>query len=189
MKARVVLVAALGAVVSFLSLSPAASSAPVLSGTASVNLNAILAQSLTISITSGSTVNFTLVNGAIASGSNPVVVSTSWNLSSLLVGAVSLYGYFSTPSQALGDGTGNNIASAQVEGRMTSGVPVTYAPFTQTNPVGPAGGGLTLFTEVVTVLNGIKTRSDNLDLQINLTAQTLPAATYTGVLTLQARAI
>jgi hypothetical protein len=171
------------------SLAPSIVAAQVLSGTANVNLNATLAQSLSISITSGSTVNFTLVNGNVATGSNPVVVSTSWNLSPLIVGAVSLYGYFSTPSQALTDGGGNNIASTLVQGRMTTGIPVTYVAFTQTNPVGPAGGSLALFTEVVTALNAVKTRSDNLDLEINLTGQTLPAATYTGVLTLQARAI
>lgn len=168
---------------------PTASFAQVLSGTASVNLNATLAQSLSISVTSGSTVNFTLSNGAAANGDVPVVVQTTWNLTPLLVGAVSLYGYFSTPAQALADASSNYITSTQVEGRMTTGTPVTYAPFTQTNPVGPAAGSLALYTELVTVLNAIKTRTDNLDLRINLTGQTIPAGTYTGVLTLQARSI
>ena len=163
--------------------------AQVLSGTGSVNLNATLAQSLSISVTSGSTVNFTLTNGAAANGNVPVVVQTTWNLSTLLVGAVSLYGYFGTPSQALADGAGNYITSSLVEGRMLTGTALTYTAFTQTNPVGPAAGSLALYTGLVTILNASKTRSDNLDLRINLTGQTLPAGTYTGVLTLQARAI
>lgn len=176
-------------IAALLCFAPSVSIAQVLSGTGSVNLNATLAQSLSISVTSGSTVNFTLTNGAAANGDVPVVVQTTWNLTPLLVGAVSLYGYFGTPAQALADGTGNYITSTQVEGRMTTGTPVTYAPFAQTNPVGPAGGSLALFTELVTILNAVDTRTDNLDLRINLTAQTIPSGTYQGVLTLQARAI
>jgi len=189
MKARTVVLAGCSAAVLWLALMPSTSAAQVLSNTATVNLNATLAQSLTISVTSGSTVNFTLVNGNVANGSTSVVIQSSWNLSPLLVGAVSLYGYFGTPTQALSDGAGNYITSASVEGRMTTGAPVTYTPFAQTNPVGPAAGSLALFTEAITVLNGIKTRTDNMDLRINLTGQTIPAATYTGVVTLQARAI
>src|SRR2546425_5100420 len=122
----------------FCGVAPRHAAAQVLSGTASVNLNAILAQSLSISVTSGSTVNFTLSNGATATGDVSVVVQTSWNLTPTLVGAVTLYGYFGTPGQALSDGTGNYITSTQVEGRMLTGTPVTYSPFTQTGPVGPA---------------------------------------------------
>jgi len=165
------------------------SEAQVLSNTGSVNLNATLAQSLTVSVTGGSTVNFTLVNGGTAAGDVPVAVQTSWNLTPALVGVVSLYGYFGTPSQALGSAAGDHIASTSVEGRMTTGVPVTFVPFVQTNPVGPAAGSLLLFTNVITLLNGVGSRTDNLDLRINLTGQTIPAGAYTGVLTIQARAI
>ncbi|MEO5619107.1 MAG: hypothetical protein ABIS67_15160 [Candidatus Eisenbacteria bacterium] len=168
---------------------PAVSTAQVLSNTATVTLNAVLAQSISVNIVAGSTVSFSLSNGTTASGNVPVVIQTSWNLTSTLVGAVSLYGYFSTPSQALSDGAGDNIASSSVEGRMTTGTPATFTAFSQTNPVGPASGSLALFTEAVTLLNSIKTRTDNLDLRINLTGQTIPAGSYTGTLTLQARAI
>src|SRR5262245_53937819 len=92
-------------------MAPAMSNAQVLSGTAAVNLNATLAQALSISVLSGSTVNFTLVNGTTADGNVPVVVQTSWNLNPLSVGTVTLYGYFSTPAQALTDGGSNYIAS------------------------------------------------------------------------------
>jgi hypothetical protein len=168
---------------------PALASAQLLSNTANVTLNAALAQTLTVSVTSGSTVNFTLVNGSPSDGDVPTVVSTSWNLNPGQTGAVSLYGYFSTPAQALTDGGANFIPTSLVLGRMTTGTPATYTAFTQTNPVGPAGGGLALFTEAITGVNKIKTRSDNLDLRIDLTGQTLPAASYTGTLHIQARAL
>jgi len=177
------------AAVVLVALAPAVASAQLLSNTANVNLNASLAQTLTVSVTSGSTVNFTLVNGSPADGDVPTVISTSWNVNPGLTGAVSLYGYFSTPAQALNDGGSNDIPTSLVMGRMTTGTPATYTAFTQTNPVGPAGGGLALFSETITGGNKIKTRSDNLDLRIDLTGQTLPAASYTGTLHIQARAL
>jgi hypothetical protein len=168
---------------------PALASAQTLSNTANVTLNAVLAQTVSVSVTSGSNVNFTLVNGSPADGDVPAVISTSWNLNPGLTGAVSLYGYFSTPAQALTDGGGNDIASSLVLGRMATGTPTTYTAFTQTNPVGPAGGSLELFTEAIAGGNKISTRSDNLDLRIDLTGQTIPAATYGGTLHIQARAL
>jgi len=175
--------------VSLCVLIPAVSRAQVLSNAGTVNLNASMAQALSLSITSGSTVNFTLVNGGAADGNVPVVVHTAWNLNPLVVSVVTLYGYFSAPTQALGDGSGNYITSASVRGRMTTGTPVTYLPFTQTNVVGPAAGSLLLYAQAVTLLNPVGSRDDNLDLRIDLTALTIPAGTYTGVLTIQARSI
>ncbi len=189
MKLRVAVTRCLVVAVVVLALAPAVASAQLLSNTANVNLNASLAQTLTISVTSGSTVNFTLVNGSPADGDVPTVVSTSWNLNPGLTGAVSLYGYFSTPAQALTDGGTNYIPTSLVMGRMATGTPTSYTAFTQTNPVGPAGGGLALYTEAITGVNKISTRNDNLDLRIDLTGQTLPAASYTGTLHIQARAL
>jgi hypothetical protein len=102
---------------------------------------------------------------------------------------VTLYGYFDVPAQALTDGAGSNIPTSWVEGQMATGTPTTYTAFTQTNPVGPAGGSLSLFSSAITGINKVSNRTDNLDLRINLTGQTLPAGTYAGVLRLQARAI
>ncbi|MEK7348821.1 MAG: hypothetical protein AABZ94_08095 [Candidatus Eisenbacteria bacterium] len=163
--------------------------AQILSNISNITLNASAAQTLTVSVTSGSTVNFTLAQGAAAAGDVSPAISTSWNLNPGLTGAVSLFGYFNTPSAALTDGT-YDIASTYVEGRMTTGAVATYTAFTQTNAVGPANGSLLLFTEAVTGVNKINTRSDNLDLQINLAASpTVPASAYTGTLRIQARAL
>lgn len=182
---------ALGFALGVLVLLSAAGSAraQLLSGLSGVTLNATTASSLTIAIPSGSTVNFALVQGGLANGSAPTVIQTAWNLNPGLTGAVRLYGYFTAPSAALA-GTGYNIASSYVEGRMATGTAVAYAPFTQTNPVGPAGGSLLLFTETITGINKNKTRSDNLDLRINLSASPpVPQGTYAGTLRIVARAL
>ena len=166
-----------------------AAEAQTLSNISNITLNASAAQTLTVSVTSGSTVNFTLAQGAAAAGDVSPAISTSWNLNPGLTGAVSLFGYFNTPSAALTDGT-YDIASTYVQGRMTTGSVATFTSFTQTNAVGPANGSLLLFSEAITGANKIKTRSDNLDLQVDLTASpTVPASTYTGTLRIQARAL
>jgi hypothetical protein len=166
-----------------------AAEAQTLSNISNIALNATAAQTLTVSVTSGSTVNFALAQGAAAAGDVSPAISTTWNLNPGLTGAVSLFGYFNAPSAALTDGT-YDIASTYVEGRMTTGAVATYTAFTQTNAVGPANGSLLLFTEAITGANKISTRSDNLDLQINLTSSpAVPASTYTGTLRIQARAL
>jgi hypothetical protein len=175
--------------VALVALAPVAAHAQVLSNIANVNMSATMNQYITVAVTSGSTVNFALAADGIAAGDVPAVVQTNWNLNPGLIGAVSLYGYFDTPAQALTQGGGDDIASSLVEGRVTTGTPTTFTAFTQTNPVGPAGGSLALFSTAIAGPNKVGTRTDNLDLQINLTGTTVPAGTYSGVLRLQARAI
>ncbi len=163
--------------------------AQLLSGLSGVTLNATTVTSLSIAITSGTSMNFTLLQGALANGSTAAAITTSWNVNPGQTGTVRLYGYFSTPATALAGPT-YNIASAFVEGRVTTGLPVTYTPFTQTNPVGPAGGSLLLFSETITGVNKNKTRTDNLDVRVNLTTSpVVPTGAYTGTLRIQARAL
>ena len=170
-------------------LAPAAADAQILSNIANVNMSATMNQFISIAVTSGSTVNFTLVANGIAAGDVPAVVQTNWSLNPGLIGAVSLYGYFDTPAQALTAGGGDDLASSLVEGRVTTGTPTSFTAFTQTNPVGPAGGSLALWSTTVTGINKVGTRTDNLDLRVNLTGTSAAAGTYAGVLRLQARAI
>lgn len=185
---RILRVVAVAFVVAALGVAGAAQ-AQTLSNIGSITLNASAAQTLTVAITSGSTVNFTLAQGAAAAGDVSPAISTSWNLNPGTTGAVTLFGYFNTPSAALTDGV-YDIASTYVKGRMTTGSVATYTAFTQTNAVGPANGSLLLMTENITGVNKIKTRSDNLDLQIDLTSSaTVPASSYTGTLRIQARAL
>lgn len=167
----------------------ATASAQVVSNIGNVSLNATLPQSVTVAVTSGSSVNFALTENTTTNGDVPAVIQTRWNLNPGQVGAVTLYGYFDVPAQALTDGGGNNIPTSWVEGQMATGIPTSYTAFTQTNPVGPAGGSLALFSANITGVNKVATRTDNLDLRINLTGQLLPASTYTGTLRIQARAL
>ncbi|HTB96503.1 MAG TPA: hypothetical protein VK716_05810 [Terracidiphilus sp.] len=160
------------------------------SNTATVALNATLSESLTVAATPAN-VTFALVNGGTATGNAPVVMTTKWVLSGART-SVTLVGYFSSATAALTDGatTPTNIPTSEVFGQVTSGTPTSYTAFTQTAPLGTAGAGLSLFTQAISASNRASNRSDNLNLQINLTAQPqLPAGTYTGTLNLQAQAL
>lgn len=167
----------------------ATASAQVLSGTGNVNLTATLTQGLSVSVTSGSSVNFALTQNAAANGDVPTIIRTAWNLNPGQIGSVRLFAYFNVPAQALTDGAGSNIPSSWVMGQMATGTPTSYTAFTQTNPVGPAGGSLALFTTNITGINKVSSRTDNLNLRIDLTGQTLGTGAYTGVLRIQARAL
>ena len=167
----------------------ATASAQVLSGTGNVNLTATLTQGLTVSVTSGSSVNFALTQNAATNGDVPTIIRTAWNLNPGQIGSVRLYAYFNVPAQALTDGAGSNIPSSWVMGQMATGTPTSYTAFTQTNPVGPAGGSLALFTTNITGINKVSNRTDNLNLRIDLTGRTLGTGNYTGVLSIQARAL
>ena len=165
-------------------------SAQLNSNTATVALNASLLERLTISATPA-TVNFTLNSGGVATGSAPVAITTSWLLLPTRAN-VNLYAWFAAPGSALSDGatTPDNIPSSEVLGQVTTGTPTSFTPFTQTNTLGTASGGLKLFTQALSATNRASSRTDNLNLEIDLTAQPqLPAGAYTGTLNLQAQAL
>jgi len=159
------------------------------SNSATVTLNATLGETLTVAATPAN-VNFALVQGGIAAGSAPVVVVTTWVLGSGRANVV-LDAYFSSSAAALSGGTPVvNIPSSAVLGQMTSGTPTTFTAFTGTAALGPAGAGLTLFTQALTAANRASTRTDNLNLEIDTASlPQLPSATYTGTVTLQAQAL
>jgi hypothetical protein len=169
-------------------LIPALSQAQVLTPVSNVTLNAALAESISVSLTGVSTVNFTLVPGAAAAGDSPVAIQSSWVLKPGRT-EVKLVGYFDTTNALTDAGPPSaDIASANVFGRVTTGSPGTFTAFTQTvASIGTAGASLLLVDEMITGTNKNKTRTDNLDLQIDLTsAPQQPAGTYTGVLRIQA---
>ena len=170
--------------------APAAFGQTLNSNTATVSLTAILGESLTVAATPTG-VTFALVSGGTAAANAPVAVTTAWILRGSRT-SVTLVGYFSSATAALTDGGSPavNIPTSEVLGQVTSGAPTTFTAFTQTAPLGPAGAGLTLFTQPISLLNFAATRTDNLNLEINLASQLqLPAGTYTGTLNLQAQAM
>jgi hypothetical protein len=147
--------------------------------------------SLSLSAAPGS-VNFNLVSGGVAPSSSAVQVTTTWGGSlCLFTCTINVYAYFANAGAALSSGAPIvSIPSSEVLGRVTTGTPTTYTPFTQTNPFGGAGAGLLLYQQSFFILTGGGSRTDALNLEIDLSSQPqLPADTYTGVLYIQAQSL
>ena len=142
--------------------------------------------SLTVTA-SPTAVSFNLVHGGVATASGPVAVTTSYFLGASLVGTLNLYAYFSSASNALiGGSPSASIPSSDVYGQVSTGLPTSYTAFTQTTPYSGASG-LQIY-HVTSIISLSGSRTDNLNLQIDLGATPqLPAATYTGTITLEAQ--
>jgi hypothetical protein len=153
------------------------------SNVATVNLNAVLAESLTVAA-APATVNFTLVPNGTANGNSNVTVTTNWALGKTRT-SMKVYAYFSS-AVGLTDGAGDNIPTSNVLGSINAGA---YAPFT--GGTGPFGvNSLVVFSQAVGTAGTFNSSHvDTLGLQINTAGLALPAATYTGVLNIQAQAL
>jgi hypothetical protein len=156
------------------------------SGASSIALNAVLNDSITVSL-SANAVNFTLTSGSANNpGSTSVTATTSWLLRPN-VGSLKLYAFFSSSTSALTDGAGNNIPSADFQISDNAGA---FNPLTNTVPFGGANAGLQLSSTPILGNNRSGTRTDLMNFNINLVPlPSLPAGTYTGTLTIQAQAI
>lgn len=156
------------------------------SGASTISLNAVLNDSISVTLSSNA-VNFNLTQG---SGSNPgstsVTATTTWLLRPN-VGSLKVYAFFSSSASALTDGAGNNIPSADFQISNNGGA---FNALTNTVPFGGANAGLQLSSTPILGNNRKGTRSDVMNFNINLLPlPTLPAGTYTGTLTIQAQAI
>ena len=153
-----------------------------------ISLAAAAAASLTVLVTSGAVQTIpAVVDNAVNTFPSPVVIQTAWNLNPGQTNTVDLMAYFSIPAQALVGGT--QIPSSRVEGRMATGIPTTFTAISQNaiGGVGTAGGSLHLFAVNIGGGNKNASRTDNLDLRLNLVGfPTLPAGSYVGVLNLRA---
>jgi hypothetical protein len=156
------------------------------SGASTITLQAVLSDSITVSLSSHA-VNFTLTAGSASNpGSTSVTATTSWALKPS-VGSLKLYAFFSSSTAALTDGAGNNIPSADFQISDNAG---PFNPLTNTVPFGGANAGLQLSSTPILGNNRTGSRNDVMNLNINLAPlPNLPAATYTGTLTIQAQAI
>jgi len=156
-----------------------------------ISLAAAKSSQLSLAVTSGATQLFpNFVDNTTNTFPSPVVIQTRWDLNPGQTGSVRVIAWFANPAQALlNSASGTPIPSSRMRGRMATGVPVTFTAFTQ-NPVGgvgAAGGSLQLLNVNVTGANKTTTRSDNLQLQLDLTgAPVLPPGTYSGTLNIQA---
>jgi hypothetical protein len=156
------------------------------SGASPIALNAVLTDSITLTL-SGNAVNFNLVAGNASNpGSTAITATTTWILKPS-VGNLRLYAFFSSSTSALSDGTGNNIPSADFQISANAG---PFAALTNTVPFGGANAGLLVSTVRILGNNKSGTHSDVMNFNINLTTlPSLPSGTYTGTLTIQAQAI
>ncbi len=171
----------LGVLALALAMAPA-SQAQLNSNQATVALNATLAESLTVAA-GPATVNFTLLAAGISNGSAPVAVTTTWVLAPTRT-SVKLYAYFSSVN-ALTDGSGNNIPTANVSGSVNAG---PFGAFT--GGAGPFGTeNIQVFNQAIGAANWSSSRNDSVALRINTTGLGLPSGTYTGTLNVQAQAL
>jgi hypothetical protein len=154
-----------------------------------ISLAAAAPSTLSVTIQSGGVQTIAgVVDNAVNSFPAPVVILTSWDVNPGQTNTVDLVAYFSLPAQAMAGGS-TQIPSSRILGRMTTGLPVTFTAITQNalGAVGSAGGSLRLFSVNIGGGNKNASRTDNLDLQLNLVGfPTLPAGAYTGVLNIRA---
>ena len=165
----------------------APATAQVLNSAAStITLNAVLSQSVTLTL-SANAVNFNLTAGSAANpGSTSITATTTWTLKPS-VGSLKVYAFFSNSASALTDGAGNNIPSADFQISNNGGA---FAALTNTVPFGGANAGLQLSSTPILGNNKSGTRNDVMNFNINLVPlPNLPAGSYTGTLTIQAHAI
>ena len=177
----------LAALVLVLTALAARSQAQVLnSGAQAITLNAVLTDSITVSL-SGNAVNFALTAGSASNpGSLGITATTSWTLKPS-VGSLNLYAYFSSSASALTDGAGNNIPSADFQISDNAG---PFNALTNTVPFGGPNAGLQVSSTKIIGTNKSGSRTDSMNFNINLsTLPALPAGSYTGTLTIQAQAL
>jgi hypothetical protein len=154
-----------------------------------IALAATKTSQLTVIVGSGAVQTIaSLTDNAVNSFPAPVVITTSWDVNPGQTNTVNLLAYFSAPAQAL-VGPSTQIPSSRVLGQMTTGLPVAFTAITQNavGGVGTAGGSLRLFAQNISGANKKANRTDNLNLQINLTGfPTLAPGLYSGTLNLKA---
>ncbi|HEX5386397.1 MAG TPA: hypothetical protein VFW66_06855 [Gemmatimonadales bacterium] len=156
-----------------------------------ITLAAVKPGQLTLAVTAGAVQSLpTLTDNAVNVFPTPVTIQTEWDVNPGKTGTVNVVGWFSSPAQALVNGsTGTPIPSSMMKGRMLTGAVPAFTAFTQNGVggVGSAGGSLRLLNLTITGTNKKVTRTDNLDLEIDLTgAAVLPIGTYSGTLNLEA---
>jgi hypothetical protein len=152
-----------------------------------INLSAVKPGTLTVGVLSGMVQNLpSVADNALNNWPTPVVIVTQWNVNPGQTNTVDLMAYFSTPAQALVGAV--QIPSSRVRGQMTTGLPVAFTAFTEgaIGGIGTAGGSLRLFSQNITGVNKNSSRTDNLNLQLDLVGTTLAPGTYTGTLNIRA---
>lgn len=187
--------------VQIVSVTPTAAQA-INSNAGTVTLNATLAESLSVNVTSGNVVNFTLAsNTAANAGSVPTVVTAVWVLKPGRT-VVTVWAWVATTGAAL-TGTGGapaTIPASAVSIVTTAGLnaPVVANGALNATLSGAAGApafitaggsGLQFASKAITGLNKASLIGASLAWNIDTTVvPQLPADTYTGTVNIQAQA-
>jgi hypothetical protein len=156
-----------------------------------ITLGAARVNSLSVSVTSGSVQSIAAVqDNAVNAFPTPVTITTQWDVQPGQTNSINVVAYFTTPAQAMTGGS-VQIPSSRIRGRVSTGLPTTFTPFTQ-NAIagaGSAGGSLNLFLIGIGITGTNKqgTRTDNLELQLDLTGfPDLPVGNYAGTMNIRA---
>ena len=183
MKVRNLLISAVTLAV--FTASSAFAADPISSGqTTDVALNAVLGETLTVTLNQ-TAVNFTLTAGsATNAGDKTIDATVAWVLQPGRTN-VSLFAYFDTTTRALNSGS-NLIPSSAVSATLGG---IGAGSFTNTTPFGGLTGITVSNTTITTNLVG--NTSTTVGLNIDLSGgslPSLPAGTYGGTLHFQAQA-
>jgi hypothetical protein len=172
--------------------APLAAQIGLASGSQSVQLLATKRGSVGIALPSGAAAT---LPGDLVAGANdfaPLPVVTSWNLDPARTASVRLVAFFETPARALAAEWGA-IPASSVLGRVPTGGPKSFAPFTGDavatggGILGAVDGTLVLFAQPIAGGNAVGSRTDELQMRIDLSGlPDLPPGTYTGTLNLVA---
>jgi hypothetical protein len=192
---RRLLMIGLGA--ALLATIPPSAKAQVNSNAGTVLLNATLAESLTVNVTGGGTVNFALApNTAANAGSTTSTIQTAWVLKPGRT-QVTVWAWVANGAAALTDGAGDNIPASAVSAAAAgsgsaggalntvasggAGVPAFITP--------AAATGVQIGLVAITGANKASSTTTTLTWNINTTGvPQLPAAAYTGTVNIQAQA-
>ncbi|MFL5493767.1 MAG: hypothetical protein ACJ8DC_05200 [Gemmatimonadales bacterium] len=158
---------------------------------ASVSLTATRMPSIGVSLPGGTAAT---LPGTLETGPNdfaPFPIATAWDVDPAETASVSLVAYFESPAAALAGPVA--IPASAVYGRVPTGGPKSFAPFTQSGRrisggmAGSTGGTLLLFTQAISDANAKGGRTDGMQVRIDLSGwRHLPAGTYRGTLNLLA---
>ena len=188
---------AAGAVMVAASIPHVAMAQAINSSAGTVTLNATLAESLTVAVTGGATVNFTLApNTAANGGSTNSTILTSWVLKPGRT-AVTVWAWVPNGAQAMADAGTDYIPSGAISATASGsgstggalnavtsggvGVPAFITPATAT--------GVQIGSVAITGANKASSTTTTLTWNINTTlVPQLPAASYTGTVNIQAQA-
>ena len=171
--------------------------AQINSSLGTVVLNATVTESLSVTVTGGATVNFTLAaNTAANAGSTTSTIQTAWVVRPGRT-RISLWAWVPNGAAALTDGAGDNIPASAVTAAAAgfgsaggalntvasggAGVPAFITP--------AAAAGVQIGQIHVTGANRASNATTTLTWNIDTTVvPQLPAATYTGTVNIQAQA-